>query len=214
MSQEIRSLDADALAQLRVLAAGKELGAGIEFVLAQNHDARLRALRKSVDFACNKLVKHREKKQDDDEDGLTVQICDMLTSSGIDATHNASVGGHCDIVVQANEDFLWLAEAKKHSDYGWLDKGFQQLATRYSTGNPGQDHGDVLIYCFAMDAKKMLGKWKEELESRNSGVKASACASGDPLSFDSVHKHDGSGLDFFIRHKVISMFWEPKDKKK
>jgi len=204
----------DGLARLKIEVAGTEMEAGIDFVLAQDHESRVKAVRRSVDFACNKLVKHRDKKQRDTEDGLTVQICDMLTSSGIKATHNASVGGHCDIVVEQKDDFLWLAEAKKHSDYGWLDKGFQQLATRYSTGNPGQDHGDVLIYCFATDAQKMLGKWEKELKSRNSGVKTSACASGDPLSFDSVHKHDTSGLDFFVRHKVISMFWKPRDKKK
>ncbi|MBP2568816.1 hypothetical protein J2766_005427 [Agrobacterium tumefaciens] len=213
MRSETTGAEIDALAKLLIKVAGKEMETGITFVLAQTHEARLKAVRKAVDFACNKLVKHRDKKQDDTEDGLTIQICDMLTSSGIDATHNASIGGHCDIVVKEKDDFLWLAEAKKHNDYAWLDKGFQQLATRYSTGNPGQDHGDILIYCFAMDAKKMLGKWEEELKSRNSTVKTSACASGDPLSFDSVHKHDTSGLDFFTRHKVISMFWDPKDKK-
>lgn len=214
MSLEIIGLEVDGLAKLRIMVAGTAMETGIDFLFAQNHQARVKAVRRSVDFACNKLVMHRDKKQGDDEDGLTVQICDMLTSSGIKATHNTSVGGHCDIVVEEKDDFLWLAEAKKHYDYPWLDKGFQQLTTRYSTGNPGQDHGDVLIYCFVVDAKKMLEKWEEELKFRNPGVKTSACASGDPLSFDSINKHETSGLDFYVRHKVVSMLWDPKDKKK
>jgi hypothetical protein len=206
------SLDLNELSKLKLLVAGTEMETGIDFILAQTHDARVSAIRRSVDFACNKLVKHREKKQGDDEDGLTVQVCDMLTSSGIKATHNASVGGHCDIVIEQKDDFLWLAEAKKHSDYAWLDKGFQQLSTRYSTGNPGQDHGEVLIYCYTKNAKKMLGKWEEELKSRNPYVNTNPCSSTDPLSFHSSHKHDTSGLDFHVRHKVVSLYWEPKDR--
>lgn len=205
------SLDVNELSKLRLLVAGTEMETGIDFVLAQNHEARVKAVQRSVDFACGKLVKHREKKQGDDEDGLTVQICDMLTSSGIKATHNASVGGHCDIVVEEKDDFLWLAEAKKHSDYAWLDKGFQQLSTRYSTGNPGQDHGEVLIYCFVQDAKAMLDKWKGELVSRNHSVSVDESETDKPLSFQSRHKHECSGLEFRVRHKVVSLYWKPKD---
>lgn len=205
------SLDVNELSKLRLLVAGTEMETGIDFVLAQNHDARVKAVQRSVDFACGKLVKHREKKQGDDEDGLTVQICDMLTSSGIKATHNASVGGHCDIVVEEKDDFLWLAEAKKHSDYAWLDKGFQQLSTRYSTGNPGQDHGEVLIYCFVQDAKAMLDKWKGELVSRNPSVSVDEYETDKPLSFQSQHKHECSGLEFHVRHKAVSLYWKPKD---
>lgn len=204
------SLDIDALSKLRILASGKELGAGIDFLFAQNHEARVRAVQKSVDFACGKLVKHREKKQGDDEDGLTVQVCDMLTHSGINATHNTSVGGHCDIVVEGIDDFLWLAEAKIHKGYAWLDKGHQQLSTRYSSGNPGQNHGDLLIYCFVQDAKAVLEKWRNELISRYPNVVVNE-DDGNPLTFQSKHKHECSGLDFCIRHKAVTLYWKPKD---
>ncbi|WP_377186596.1 hypothetical protein [Ruegeria meonggei] len=202
----------ESLAMLRTTVAGTELEAGIDFVLAQNHESRVRAVQKSVDFACNKLVKHRDKKQKDDENALTVQVSDMLSSSGIKASHDPSIGGHCDIVVEGKEDFLWMAEAKKHDKYAWLDKGFKQLSTRYSTGNPGQDHGEVLIYCFAQDAKAMLTKWRDELADRNPDVTTCEGESQNPLTFASTHKHECSGLDFFIRHKVVSLFWSPKDK--
>ncbi|WP_108860240.1 hypothetical protein [Ruegeria sp. Alg231-54] len=204
----------DALAVLRAKVAGTEMESGIDFLMAQDHDARLRSVRKCVDFACNKLVKHREKKQkkDEDEDSLTIQVCDMLTHSGIKATHNASVGGHCDIVVEERDDFLWLAEAKIHSKYSWLDKGFQQLSTRYSTGNPGQDNGDVLIYCFVKDAVEKLSKWRKALEDKNPNVTTSEGEVGNPLTFESTHKHECSGLNFHVRHKVVSLYWRPKDK--
>ena len=108
--------------------------------------------------------------------------------------------------------FLWLAEAKKHSSYSWLDKGFQQLATRYSTGVKGQDHGEVLVYCYNSDAKAMLGNWRKELEERNPEVKAEDSPCGNPLLFCSKHKHSSSGLDFYVRHKAIALHWDPKDK--
>lgn len=206
------SINADSLAILRIQVAGTPMEPGIDFVLAQNHEARVGAVQRAVDFACNNLIKHRDKKQDDDEDGLTVQVCDMLSHSGIKATHNAAIGGHCDVVIEAKNDFLWLAEAKKHSDYAWLDKGFKQLSTRYSTGNPGQDHGEILIYCFVQDAKAMLEKWKGALVIRNSNVTVSKDEDGNPLTFQSIHKHECSGLDFYVRHKVVTLYWDPKDR--
>lgn len=206
------SIDDNSLAALRAEAEGKPMGAWIDFVFAQDHDARVDAVQRSVDFACNNLVMHRDKKQGAKEDELTVQVCEMLTHSGFEATHDTAVGGHCDIVVKGKYGFLWLAEAKKHSDYAWLDQGFQQLSTRYSTGNPGQDHGEVIIYCFVQDAKAMLEKWKSELVSRNPAVTVNGSVSGNPLTFASQHQHECSGLDFYVRHKVVSLHWNPKDK--
>lgn len=205
-------IEPDALAALKAPFRGTAQEAGIDFVYAQNHDGRVKSVRKLVDFACSELVKHREKKQDDDEDGLTVQVCSMLKVGGVKAVHNASVGGHCDIVVEERDDFLWLAEAKIHSSYSWLDKGFKQLTTRYSTGNPGQDHGDVLIYCFTQDASAMLTKWRKELSDRNPDVDTADGEQESPLTFASTHKHECSGLDFYVRHKAVSLFWSPQDK--
>ncbi|SLN41761.1 hypothetical protein ROJ8625_02008 [Roseivivax jejudonensis] len=201
----------DSLAYLRLHAAGTHMETGIDFLFAQDHGARVNAVQRSVDFACNRLIRHRDLKQADSENSLSVQVCDMLTSSGIKATHDAAVGGHCDILVEGKDDFLWLAEAKKHNDYSWLDKGFQQLSTRYSTGVPGQDHGEVLIYCKVKDAKAMLNKWREELVVRNPEVNTSDGPCTDLLFFLSNHKHESSGLDFKVRHKVVSLHWEPKD---
>ncbi|MFC4271831.1 hypothetical protein GQF03_16295 [Sneathiella chungangensis] len=199
------------VAQLRREVDGRPTAATIDYMLAQNHEARLAAVQKAVDFACNELEQHKHKKQGLGEDALTLELCSMLKMAGFQAVHDKDVGGHCDISIEGKDMFLWLAEAKKHSSYSWLDKGFQQLATRYSTGVKGQDHGDVLVYCYAADAKTKIQKWRGELESRNSDVKTEDSCS-NPLQFFSKHIHPSSGLDFHVRHKAIALYWNPKDK--
>ncbi|TCB38805.1 hypothetical protein E0J02_26540 [Rhizobium leguminosarum bv. viciae] len=205
------------VARLREAHVGTPFGASLEYVLAQDYAALLTALQSAVDFACNLLEQHKHKKQGGDgkgltEDEITLQICEMLTMAGIQAAHDAEIGGHCDIVVKGKNHFLWLAEAKKHDGYDWLNKGFQQLSTRYSTGTIGQDHGEVLVYCYAKDAKSMLLKWREELQARNEGLKTADPSNGNALIFHSTHKHAASGLDFHVRHKAIALHWDPKDK--
>jgi hypothetical protein len=199
------------VANLRSLFEGKSPAAAIDYILAQDHGARLQAVQKGVDFACNELEQNKHKKQGYGEDALTLEVCSMLRMLGFQASHDDDVGGHCDIVIKGNESFLWLAEAKKHSDYAWLDKGFQQLSTRYSTGVNGQDHGEVLLYCFNQNAKAMLKKWREELKARNDGVTTQDTACGNPLLFCSIHQHAASGLDFHVRHKAVALYWDPKD---
>lgn len=211
------SQDDYSIAQLRANYEGTPLGASLEYVLAQDHTTRLAAVQRAVDFACNQLEQHKHKKQGNDgcglsEDELTLEICEMLSMGGFQATHDEDVGGHCDIVIRGKDLFLWLAEAKKHDSYDWLDKGFQQLSTRYSTGKNGQDNGEVLIYCYVRDAKAMLDKWRSELQERNPPVKTSTSHNGDQLIFHSIHKHASTGLDFFVRHKAVALYWSPKDR--
>ena len=200
------------LADLRLMTRGKPIDLALDYLFAQDHESRVAAVQKGVDAACNQLEQHKNKKQKMDEDQITLQICEMLFAMSFPAFHDASVGGHCDIVITGNEQFLWLAEAKIHDSYSWLDKGFRQLSTRYSTGVIGQDNGEIIIYCYTQNAKVMLDKWKVELISRNSGVIIEASPCGNPLIFLSRHTHDSSGLSFQTRHKAIALYWDPKDK--
>lgn len=200
------------VADLRLMTRGKPIDLGLDYLLAQDHDSRFRAIRKGVDVACNQLEQHKNYKQKMSEDQITLQICDMLFTMSFPVFHDASVGGHCDIVLRGADQFLWLAEAKIHNSYGWLDKGFKQLSTRYSTGVIGQDSGEIIIYCYTQNAKAMLDKWKAELISRNSGVTIESSPCGNPLVFLSRHTHDSSGLSFQTRHKAIALYWSPKDK--
>lgn len=198
-------------AELRVLFDGTAQGAHLEFVLCQNHASRVKHVQKGVDFACNEFESQSSKKQGLGEDAITLDICSMLKMAGFQASHDKYTNGHCDIVVDGKDMFLWLAEAKEHSSYGWLDKGFQQLTTRYSSGKYGQDNGDILIYCYNQDAKAMLDKWREELATRNPRVKTFDSPCGNPLLFCSTNKHQSSGLDFHIRHKVMPLLRKTND---
>ena len=200
------------IADLRNRFRGTAVAAALDYTLAQDHDARVQAVQNGVDFACNQLEQKKHHKQGLGEDAITVELCAMLVMAGFQAAHDDDVGGHCDIVIRGTDMFLWLAEAKEHSNYSWLDKGFQQLSTRYSTGVKGQDHGEILVYCYSQNAKAMLEKWRAELESRNAQVKTKDTSCGNPLLFFSTHTHAASGLDFHVRHKAVALYWSPKDK--
>lgn len=197
------------VSQLRMYFDGTPQSATLDFVLAQNHSQRVIAVRKALDFACNLLEQHKSKKQNFGEDQITLEICEMLQMAGFPAEHDTYVSGHSDIVIKGKDLFLWLAETKEHSSYTWLDKGFKQLSTRYSTGVYGQDQGDIIIYCYISDAKSMLNKWKDELVARNRDVKISDEDTKTPLEFYSNHKHCASGIDFLIRHKAVAMHYSP-----
>ena len=203
------------VSELRHLTAGTPFGAGLEYLLAQSHQDRLSAVQTGVDFACNFLERDKHKKQGDNgkgmsEDEITVEICEMLSMVGFQAAHDEQIGGHCDIVIKGKHSFLWLAEAKKHDSYGWLDRGYKQLSTRYSTGVSGQDNGEILVYCYSQDALAMLTKWRQELTARNPDV-STINIDHNPLTFCSKHKHTASGLDFHVRHKAIALHWNPSD---
>jgi hypothetical protein len=136
-----------------------------------------------------KLEQSKHKNQGLAEDAIAISICSKLKMAGCPAAHDKDVGGYCDISIEGRDLFLWLAAVKGHGSHPWLDKGFKQLSTRYSTGVVGQDHGDVLVYCYVADAKKVLERWRTELKARNSEVKTEDSPCGNPLIFCSTHKH-------------------------
>tara|TARA_R110000787_G_scaffold220284_2_gene329053 strand:+ start:9768 stop:10355 length:588 start_codon:yes stop_codon:yes gene_type:complete len=194
-----------------MLVAGTPMAAALDYTLAPDHAARVMAVQKSIDFACNSLEANRNALKDLGEDAITLQICQMMKMTGIQAEHDAHVGGHCDIVVRGADSFLWLAEAKIHNSYSWLDKGFKQLSRRYSTGVYGQDHADILVYCFAQNAAGVLETWRQKLHAFHDDVQTENSPCGNPMLFVSKHQHAGSGLVFHTRHKVVALYWEPID---
>lgn len=198
---------------LLLLQRGTALEAANKYTLAQSHEAKLEAVRAALDHACNELEINKHLKQNLNEDQLTIEICQYLSGLGFQPRHDEQIGGHCDIVIRGRDLFLWLAEAKWHDGYAWLDKGFKQLSTRYSTGVHGQDQGEILIYCKNRNAKAMLQHWRTELTARNKDVKAFDDPDGNQLAFWSEHQHDASGLQFRVRHKVLALHHQPADKK-
>jgi len=183
-------------ANLQELRRLDGVGFIIEFLYAQNHAQRVSAIENAIDSAYMKLAMNCELYTHRSEDEITISIVNMLEYGGINIAHERKVGGHCDITVRALNDFLWIAEAKIHGSYGWLDKGYKQLSTRYSTGLPGQDCGELIIYCKIANAKDVLQKWRDELLSRNSDVDVIEDETDSQLRFRSRHIHQRSGLPF------------------
>jgi hypothetical protein len=181
-------------------------------VLVSTYDEFIERLYRDLDSIISFLQKDPGVRKNDSEDRLTVEIVGLLCQSGYNAEHDAKIGGHTDLSVRKN-DFLWIGEAKIHSNYDYLWEGFLQLSTRYSTGDTNQKNGGLIIYIRGSNAKSVMDNWriwlsrKEEIEEYNS----CDCELRE-LVFLSTHKHERSGLPFHVRHMPVLLHFDPKDK--
>jgi len=87
----------------------------------------------------------------------------------------------------------------------------KQLHERYSTGR--EDGPGLLVYIRGRNAQAVIEEWRKRIiadkycclkETRDAG-------DNDKLSFWSVHKHEGSGLDIETKHIGVALFVNPKD---
>ncbi|EEQ95770.1 Hypothetical protein OINT_1001164 [Brucella intermedia LMG 3301] len=201
--------DQDTLAFIKGVLANNTPGMiSLEMILAKSHEERLALVERAIDWSAQELVKNRHVKQEMTEDGLSIEIVGLLKAMGFDAGHDTQYGGHCDIVVEASGDFLWIAEAKKHKDYDWLLGGFEQLDRRYSTGLAGQDVGEMIIYCFGARADLVLAEYQTRLESARKDVVFDGAIAGG-LFRRSKHTHMNTGSDFRVRHTIVPLYFKP-----
>jgi hypothetical protein len=179
--------------------------------LAETYDEFIKILYEDIDRIINLLQENPELYQNDQEDRLTIEIKNSLCHMGYDASHDTKIGEHADLVVKKKK-FLWIGEAKIHSSYPYLWKGFQQLSTRYSIGDFYQKDGGLLIYVKGKDAKNVVQKWQEYLTGKKlSDFSIRPCNMRD-ICFFSVHKHERSGCNFTIRHMPIMLYFNVQDK--
>ena len=133
---------------------------------------------------------------------------------GYDASHDQKIGGHADICVKKN-NYIWIGEAKKHSSYPLILKGFQQLCTRYSNGGSNRKEGALIIYIFSKDAKNVMHRLKQHLLDSNDykdNIEIDEkIDSYRELCFYSKHKHSASGLDFRVKHIPVLLNFDPQD---
>ncbi|WP_341235968.1 hypothetical protein [uncultured Sulfitobacter sp.] len=204
-------IDPNDLRTLRLLAQfaeGQAGGYAFKYQMAPNHEVRTEALEGMLEYAYDSLVRNRHLNKKQSEDELTVQIVEQLAQFQVMASHDTQVGGHCDILVKGPERFQWIAEAKIHSTYGWLRDGFLQLSTRYGTALPGQNQGEIIIYCRGSNALEVLLKWRKKLEEMEV-ADIIEDRSDQALWFRSCHTCSNSGLDFFIRHRIVPLHFAP-----
>jgi hypothetical protein len=201
------------LSQLRELEGDVPgLGSFPSRLLADNYDDFIEVLYKDIDEIILLKEENPEFYQSDkSEDRLTVEIKNSLVHMGYDASHDEKVGGHADLVVR-KKPYLWIGEAKIHSDYEYLWQGFQQLTTRYSTGDCNQKDGGLLIYIFGKNAKSVMKKWQIHLADKNLEECSCVPCPKRSLAFFSSHVHDCSGEMFRVRHMPIALYFSPQDK--
>lgn len=201
--------DPNTLAFIKGVLANSTPGMiSLEMIFAKTHEERLALVERAIDWSAQELVKNRHVKQEMTEDGLSIEIVGLLKAMGFDAGHDTQYGGHCDIVVEGAGDFLWIAEAKKHKDYDWLLSGFEQLDRRYSTGMPGQDSGEMIIYCFRRRADLVLAEYQTRLKAARKDVEFDDSVM-DGLYRRSTHVHLNTGMKFKVRHTILPLFFEP-----
>lgn len=198
------------LAELRIAGAiSPSVRIILDMMLAASHSEQLHAVEAAIDFIAGELSKHRHLKQEHSEDELTIDIIIGLKSMGFQASHDTQYGGHCDVVIEAANNFLWIAEAKIFGDTGDLVDAFRQLTTRYSTGLAGQDCGEIIMYCKRPNLADLVDGWEARIKN-DCEPKAVRRCERDPLIVRSVHTHTGSGLQFYIRHRPIMLHFSPQ----
>ncbi len=180
-------------------------------LLADTYDEFIDELYKDIDNIVFSKEENPELYEQDTEDRITIDIKNTLRILGYDASHEAKVGGHADLLVRKNK-FLWIGEAKIHRSYDYLWQGFQQLTTRYSTGDCNQKDGGLLIYIRNENAKNVMDSWQLHLSSKELPDYSSNPCLKRKLAFFSSHKHQRTGEPFRVKHIGMTLYFNPKDK--
>lgn len=185
-------------------------GRAVRWQIAKEHQERIGILEEALSDCYNRLIETRGLNKKQSEDELSMQIVNMLCTAGIHATHDRHVNGHCDIVVDAKDGFMWLGEAKVHKDYAWLEDGFLQLSTRYGAAVTGRDHGELIIYHRQGDSKKVLKTWLQIIQENFPYVAIEEDSTEKYLNFRTKHKCQNSGCNFFVRHSIVPLMHSPQ----
>ncbi|WP_415184294.1 hypothetical protein [Phaeovulum sp.] len=146
------------------------------------------------------------------EDALTIQIVSMLTMLSIPAAHDTENGGHCDILIKSKHRFKWIGEAKLYTSYVKLHNGFLQLSTRYGVAQEGADRGEIIIYHTKENSKQTLINWKNHLVEHKLAelIEGADFSDSGQLSFRTRHACVSTGCNFFVRHRIVPLYFEPK----
>lgn len=155
------------------------------------------------------MVRGRNHLQGLNEDQITYHIISNFDTYGFASSHDKQIGGHVDITIEY-EDYLWYGEAKIHSSYLTLQRGWAQLTTRYMTGMAGEDRGAFLIYNFNKDAVSVTTNWREVIQEQYSDIVLGEVE--DDLNFVCSGKHEGTGRSYVVDHYNIPLYFDPKDR--
>ncbi|MBD2793956.1 hypothetical protein ID852_09585 [Xenorhabdus sp. 42] len=202
------------IAQLKILALGdRNTSDFLAHYLCNSYEDFLKILYKDLDECIKFMEEDPKVRRDDTEDRLTTDIIHHFRVKGYQATHDEMIGGHVDIAIRYR-NYMWLGEAKIHSSYSYLMQGFNQLCTRYSSGDNHNCNGGLIIYIRNQDAASVIREWNDRLnESGLPEYISSECNVRKGLSFYTEHKHNRSGLPYRVRHMAVILGFDPQDRK-
>lgn len=193
------------------LMQGGKLPYSVRWPMAQTHEERFAIVEELLDECYVRLSDGRQHNQTHSEDALTQNVVDMMSAAGVRAERDIQIGGHADIVVRSQDNFLFLGEAKIHRGYKWLFDGFKQLSTRYGLAQLGRDRGEIVIYCRKRDAGLVLRAWQRMLlRERPEVTVVSEDIENGGLNFKTSHVCKASGCNFHIRHKIVPLYFAPQ----
>lgn len=192
----------------------------IQFAL-KSYDNFCEYVRAEIDYAVSSLQQNANKITFAlSEDQLTLYLLGPIKARGnlvgLDASHETNSRGHCDISIRFG-GYVWHGEAKKHSSYSYIFKGYAQLTERYSTGAANDSSGAVIIYTKNKSCRDMMRTWRDflcknapRIHYNNINVSVSPCTK-NPLVFYSIHTHTISGLDYKVMHYPVMLHHKPVD---
>jgi hypothetical protein len=181
------------------------------FYTASKYEKFVELIEKALNYSAGKMVAVKNIiNKEQSEDQLTYMLSAPLLGMGFDISHSTNQGGHCDIVIEGDEEMLWLGEAKKYTDYSKLMGGHQQLLDRYASGLSSQLNGGIIIYMFGKKAASMMNEWRKYLEDSRDALRSEDIAN-QPLQFRTVEPHRATEREISVRHIAIPLFHEPTD---
>jgi hypothetical protein len=196
-------------AELKILLGQSTPGRiQLEMPFATSHGERRQLVEDAIDWIAQEMTKTCHLRQERSEDEISIDFVSHLKAMGFQASHDTQYGGHCDVIVEGKDEFLWIAEAKIHTSYAWLEKGMAQLSTRYSTGLEGQDCGEILIYTYSPRLDLIMKEWKKRLAAAVAEIEVDEL-DNDRLIFRSNHVHEKTGRPFRVRHKGVTLHFQP-----
>lgn len=152
------------------------------------------------------------------EDHISEIVCTQLLALFYNPTHGENANGETDIIIKSPlRRYEYIAEAKIfYGEYTKLYGGFNQLTTRYTKGRPDyDDSGGLFIYFLDINnIKEKMETWERKLEKfqkDNPDVNDISELKKDTIDFESIHKHDISGVNFETWHVPLMLTFQPKD---
>ena len=170
--------------------------------LACDYQQFVHILYEDLDDSLAHLTQSRHLYKNSSEDQLSLQIISFLKGRYYDAEHDPQHGGHVDILVKdqwgKNE---WIGEAKIWGGVEYAMDGWNQLHKRYSAGTHRDNHGGILLYVKVKNARQKLEDWVDHLKSSISGLEVQDDSNSLIKTTTSIH--EGSGLEFYVRHMAV-----------